>query len=124
MRDMDFPERGGYLDTDALAPLLPDAANLWIADFIEVSEDDAIILSALVAHTAWHWMLERADRLRAYRFEWPPLDPAVVARGLGWLALAALLAALFWVAGTFLRQRSRRAVPSRDAAREASGDGL
>src|SRR6516165_1023834 len=32
-----------------------------------------IILSALVAHTGWHWMLERWDRLRQYRFEWPEL---------------------------------------------------
>ena len=27
-----------------------------------------IILSALIAHTGWHWMLERLDRLRQYHF--------------------------------------------------------
>src|SRR5260370_32821268 len=31
-----------------------------------------IVLSALVAHTAWHWMLERGDRLS--QFPWPALD--------------------------------------------------
>ena len=35
-----------------------------------------IILSALVAHTAWHWMTERFGVLRQFRFEWPVIDPA------------------------------------------------
>jgi hypothetical protein len=26
-----------------------------------------IFLSALVAHTAWHWMVERADQLRQFQ---------------------------------------------------------
>ena len=26
-----------------------------------------IILSALIAHTGWHWMIERIDHLRQYR---------------------------------------------------------
>jgi hypothetical protein len=36
-----------------------------------------ILLSALVAHTAWHWMLERGAELREYRFEWPGLVAGV-----------------------------------------------
>ena len=38
-----------------------------------------ILLSALVAHTAWHWMLDRGASLAEYRFTWPPLDTAFVA---------------------------------------------
>jgi hypothetical protein len=38
-----------------------------------------IILSALVAHTAWHWMLERGATLRDYDFQWPVLDIAFLA---------------------------------------------
>jgi hypothetical protein len=38
-----------------------------------------ILLSALVAHTAWHWMLERGTVLREYDFERPLLDTAFVA---------------------------------------------
>jgi len=44
-----------------------------------------IILSALVAHTAWHWMLERFAVLRQYQFEMPAMSLSVaasVARGL------------------------------------------
>src|SRR4029077_1504515 len=33
-----------------------------------------IILSAIVAHTAWHWMTDRYAALRLYRFEWPAID--------------------------------------------------
>jgi hypothetical protein len=40
IRDVEFPERpGGYLDTGRLAPQLPDAATLWIAQFVEIYED-------------------------------------------------------------------------------------
>ncbi len=34
----------------------------------------SIIISVLVAHTAWHWMTERFDALREYRLTWPALD--------------------------------------------------
>src|SRR5205814_2196457 len=41
IRDVVFPERGpGYLDLERTAPLLPDAALLWIADFVELYEGD------------------------------------------------------------------------------------
>src|SRR5467141_4453917 len=41
MRDVNFPERGpGYLDLARVTALLPEAATLWIANFIEVFEDD------------------------------------------------------------------------------------
>jgi len=30
-----------------------------------------IIISALVAHTGWHWMIERANHLRQFRINWP-----------------------------------------------------
>ncbi|MBV6522826.1 MAG: hypothetical protein MNPFHGCM_02976 [Gemmatimonadaceae bacterium] len=35
-----------------------------------------ILLSALVAHTAWHWMLDRGAVLRQYEFTAPVLDAA------------------------------------------------
>ncbi len=58
-----------------------------------------ILLSALVAHTAWHWMLERLAILRQFRLTPPAFDPAflggalrvavlgLVACGAGWLVL-------------------------------------
>ena len=36
-----------------------------------------IILSALVAHTAWHWMMDRWAVLRQYRIPMPVFDAAL-----------------------------------------------
>ncbi|HKO54791.1 MAG TPA: HupE/UreJ family protein, partial [Thermoanaerobaculia bacterium] len=33
-----------------------------------------ILLSAIVSHTAWHWMIERLGTLRQFRFQWPVVD--------------------------------------------------
>jgi hypothetical protein len=42
MRDVSFPVRGaGYLDIDRAQPLLRDATKVWIADAIQLYENDA-----------------------------------------------------------------------------------
>ena len=51
-----------------------------------------IILSAFVAHTAWHWVTERAQTLR--EFSWPALDAAALARALRWVIAALVFAAI------------------------------
>jgi hypothetical protein len=56
----------------------------------------AIILSALVAHTGWHWMLDRGHVLAQFRFEWPALTAALLASALRWLIVILLLGGLLW----------------------------
>jgi uncharacterized membrane-anchored protein YitT (DUF2179 family) len=56
-----------------------------------------IILSAIVAHTAWHWMLDRESILRYFRFEWPELNAAFFSMVLRWLILTMVLAGLVWI---------------------------
>ncbi len=52
-----------------------------------------IILSALVAHTGWHWMVERWTVFRQFRFQLPPLTAGGVVR----LAmLVVLFGGLIW----------------------------
>jgi hypothetical protein len=53
-----------------------------------------IILSAFVAHTAWHWMLERGAVLRAYRIQLPAFDAVA---GLRWLMLLLFIGGAAWV---------------------------
>ena len=65
-----------------------------------------IILSALVAHTGWHWTLERADRLR--QFPWPTLDAAALASAMRWLIAMLLLGGVAWLVRAVLRQNMRR----------------
>jgi hypothetical protein len=66
-----------------------------------------IILSTLVAHTGWHWMLERADRLRQYSVRWPEWN-LVLAAGImrSFAALLLLAAAVSWTIAAWRRRRS------------------
>jgi hypothetical protein len=62
----------------------------------------SIVLSALVAHTAWHWMIERGARMRAY--PWPTFDAADVA----WAMRAMLVLLAAALAAWLLRTMWRR----------------
>ena len=59
-----------------------------------------IILSALVAHTGWHWMLDRARVLGRFRFEWPVLTAALLATAFRWLIVLLFSGGMLW----FLQQ--------------------
>src|SRR5438093_13502207 len=67
-----------------------------------------VILSAIVAHTAWHWMTERYGVLRQFRFEWPVIDAAFLASAMRWAMLLVILAGAYWLLGN-LRRASRDA---------------
>jgi hypothetical protein len=72
-----------------------------------------IILSALVAHTGWHWMVERAGVL--WKTEWPRLDgPALVtlARWVAGVLIAAVLVRFLGRRAAVLMAR-RAAAPGR-----------
>jgi hypothetical protein len=56
-----------------------------------------VVLSAIVAHTGWHWMTERGALLARYRFEWPVLDAALLAAALQWMIVAVALAGAAWL---------------------------
>jgi hypothetical protein len=56
-----------------------------------------IVASAIVAHTGWHWMIERGSQLVRYRFEWPVFDAAFFALFLQWMMIAVALAGLAWL---------------------------
>jgi heme exporter protein D len=81
-----------------------------------------IILSALVAHTAWHWMIDRADRLREFRFEWPVIDAAMLATTLRVLMAAVLLAGLVWAARAMLRDYADRKRTERRGGQPSGGE--
>jgi len=67
-----------------------------------------IILSALVAHTAWHWMIDRGAQLRQFRFVWPELNAALLASTLRWMMVMVALAGAVWLVRMLLRERARR----------------
>jgi len=86
-------ELGQLLVLASLVPLLELFFRFAVAERI-----GTIVLSALVAHTAWHWMTERAGRLSEYRFAWPLLNAEMMATVLHWLTLMVLAGVLIWLA--------------------------
>ena len=71
-----------------------------------------IVLSAIVAHTAWHWTTERWSTLS--KFEWPAVTAAGVASCVGMGAGGGLvIAAVMWALSLGLRSGNRASVPSR-----------
>jgi HupE/UreJ protein len=103
-------ELGQLLVLVALIPALDLLFKYVVAERL-----GTIIVSALVTHTAWHWMTERAAILRQFRFEWPVLDALFWASALRWMMLVVIAAGLYWlVFGVFkLQERSK---PSREPA--------
>ena len=64
-----------------------------------------IILSALVAHTAWHWMADRATILSQYRFQWPAVNILLLAVAMRWMMALVILAGLAWLLWSGIRDR-------------------
>ena len=76
--------------------------------FVVAERMGTIILSALVAHTAWHWMGERWEVLRRFPWQWPAFTTALLVSAMRWaMVLVALvgLAWLLWLTLGVLRQR-------------------
>jgi hypothetical protein len=58
-----------------------------------------VLLSALIAHTAWHWLTTRGTLLAQYQFTMPDLTPAFFADVVRWLMVLVTAAALTWLVG-------------------------
>ena len=56
-----------------------------------------IILSTIVAHQAWHWMIDRADKLRQFQFEWPALTATFMLSVVRWLIAIVVIVGLGWI---------------------------
>lgn len=61
-----------------------------------------IILSAFVAHTAWHWILERGSELML--FPWPAVDAVGLSTFLWWLIAIVGMAGLLWLVSGAVRR--------------------
>lgn len=73
-----------------------------------VSERVATIaVSAVIAHTAWHWMTGRWQTLTQYSFRWPELDAAFGATVMGWLLLAVVAGTALWALSALAAWASR-----------------
>jgi hypothetical protein len=78
-----------------LAVAIPALALLF--RYVVAERMGVIILSALIAHTAWHWMADRWAELAEYEIVWPALDLALLAAAMRWTMLALILAGVAWL---------------------------
>jgi len=72
-----------------------------------------IILSAIIAHQAWHWMIERLGVLQ--QFPWPAFTLADVMSGLRWPLAVAAAASLLWLVSLAARRWMLDQLPNREA---------
>jgi HupE / UreJ protein len=78
-----------------LALLIPGLEFLF--RYVVAERMGTIILSALVAHTAWHWMIDRYQVLRQYQIRFPAMEAAPMAKMLRLLMLIVIAAGLVWL---------------------------
>lgn len=71
--------------------------------FVVAERMGTIILSALVAHTGWHWMIERGENFALYTVDQPALNAAVL------VAVTLIVLGGTWLGVNAYRQRAHRA---------------
>ena len=65
-----------------------------------------ILFSALLAHSAWHWMLDRGSQLFEYQFHWPVVDALFLAALTRWGMLLIVIVAVLWAMYELFRRLS------------------
>ena len=75
--------------------LLVPALNVLFR-YVVAERMGTILLSALVAHTSWHWMTERWAVLSQFPITWAAFSRAMFTGAMGWLLLAILLTGMVW----------------------------
>jgi hypothetical protein len=94
-------ELGQLLVLVLLIPLLEVLFRYVVAERM-----GTIILSALVAHTGWHWMIDRGSQLSQFRWQWPVITAAMLVTLMHWLMGIVFLAGLLWLVLGVLRHRT------------------
>jgi hypothetical protein len=90
-----------------LAIAIPVLAPLF--RYVVAERVGTILLSALIAHTAWHWMLDRWAVLREYSFAVPAMDASFAIAAIRVTMVALILLGVLWgmyvVFGRFVLRR-------------------
>lgn len=84
-------------------PVLELAFRKWLPEVA-----GTIVLSAFLAHTGWHWMLERGGELVQYDFRAPVLNLAFAVTLLRWIMLALIIVGTLWILRGVFAAFSRR----------------
>ena len=100
-------ELGQLLVLIILVPLL-DGLFKWVV----AERMGTIILSAIVAHTGWHWMIDRGAALQKFPLRMPELTPAFLVTAMRWAMVAVFLAGALWLLSTLSRRPAASRTPA------------
>ena len=96
-------ELGQLLVLIVMIPLLGLLFRFVVAERI-----GTILLSALIAHTGWHWATERGYQLLQY--QWPVFDAAMLLKGVRLLMVILVATAVVWLLFGVVFKRQREAL--------------
>ena len=85
-----------------LAIMVPALAVLL--RYVMTERVGTIVLSVIVAHTAWHWMTDRFEILRQYSFA--GIDAVSLGSLLRWLTAIVFVAGVIWLISALQKQRA------------------
>jgi hypothetical protein len=74
-----------------------------------------VVISAILAHSAWHWMTARFGVLREYRFARPVLDAAMLSGILRGLMLLLIVLGVGWMLSGALSRLARPGIRKRES---------
>lgn len=77
--------------------------------FVIAERVGTIIMSALVAHTGWHWLVDRYAAFSRYPITMPVVDAAFYAALVRWIMLLVIVAAAAWLIFGVFGERRRSA---------------
>lgn len=73
-------------------PVLTFLFKRWLPEVM-----GTIVLSAFLAHTGWHWMIERGSELILYDFSAPVMNVSFTATILRWAMLGLIIVGTVWI---------------------------
>jgi hypothetical protein len=89
---------------------------MFVFRYVVAERMGTILMSALIAHTAWHWMLDRWGALRQYSFTWPAFDAGFAIAAMRAAMLSLILVGAVWglyaVFGRYVMRRSESGAPT------------
>jgi hypothetical protein len=103
----------GIIVGEIFTLLLIALAIELLFQFVVEERMGTIVLSAIAAHTAWHWMVDRYTELRKFPLQWPTIDALFLVGSMRWAMIAVTIAAVVWLFGV-LRPLVRRGSGAKD----------
>ncbi|MHC4794852.1 MAG: HupE/UreJ family protein [Planctomycetota bacterium] len=86
-------------------PVLSILFRKWLPEVLGI-----VALSAFLAHTGWHWFLERGGALIQYDFVVPVMDAGFAATVLRWIMLGLIIGGAVWGLRALYDWAGRRSV--------------